>query len=58
MRMSEELKEFLFFDDVKFSQSKGDFFSALKAEDKLKNAAISAYSYGKDLFSKYVLQKN
>jgi hypothetical protein len=56
--MSEELKEFLFFDDVKFSQSKGDFFSALKAEDKLKNAAISAYSYGKDLFSKYVLQKN
>ena len=51
---SEELRTFLFSDEAKFSEGKGEFFSNIKTEDKFKNIASSALDLGKGLINKFI----
>ena len=54
LRMTEQLKHFLFSDEKSFSEEKGEFFSKIKTEEKIYSLAETAFNYSKGLFSKFI----
>ena len=52
--MTLEVKNFLFSDEDKFSEEKGEFFSKMKTEERIYSMAETAYNYSKGLFSRFI----
>ena len=53
IRSTEQVREFLFMDDVMFSASKGEFTEKkLNIEQKIKNISTGAFQYGRFFYNK------
>lgn len=56
LRLSAELRHFLFEDDQKFSARKGEYAQKTKfLEEKVKALGIGALEYGKSLYQRFMM---